>query len=53
MTITTKIIASGIVATALMSVMLFIAPYLGLPKVNIPAILASMTNTSVLISSSL
>lgn len=45
----TKIIVSGVVATALMSVMLYFAPLMGLPKVDIPEILAAMTNTNIVI----
>ena len=45
MNITTRIILSGIVATAVMTIMMMIAPYMGLPKMDIAGMLSGMTHT--------
>jgi uncharacterized membrane protein YagU involved in acid resistance len=42
-------ILSGFIATIVMTMVIFLAPMMGLPKMNIPQILASMLGVSVVI----
>ncbi len=42
-------IVAGVVATAVMTVFMFIAPMMGLPKMNIPQMLSGMLGVSILI----
>ncbi len=49
---TTKLgrsILAGVIATAVMTGMMFMAPMMGLPKMNIPQILSGMLGVSILI----
>lgn len=45
MTTTTRIIVSGIIATAVMTMVMMIAPYMGMPKMDIAGMLSGMTHT--------
>jgi uncharacterized membrane protein YagU involved in acid resistance len=42
-------ILAGVIATAVMTGMMFMAPMMGLPKMNIPQILSGMLGVSILI----
>ncbi len=42
-------ILAGVVATAVMTVFMFMAPMMGLPKMNIPQMLSGMLGVSILI----
>jgi uncharacterized membrane protein YagU involved in acid resistance len=44
---TSKIIFSGLVATGAMSIMMMIAPHIGMAEMNIPLMLSDMTNTHI------
>jgi len=49
MTTTMRIILSGIVATAVMTMIMMIAPYMGLPKIDVAGMLSGMTQTPLII----
>ncbi len=44
-----RIIVSGITATAVMTMVMFIAPYMGFPKMDIAGMISGMTHTPLLI----
>ncbi len=44
-----KVVFSGVVATAVMTMMMLVAPYMGMPKMNIGKMLGSMMGNSELL----
>lgn len=49
MTTTTRLILAGIVATAVMALVMMMAPYIGLPKMNVAEMLSNMIHTPLTI----